>query len=489
MNAQKKRLPRTPFFLVVGLILMLSLAHCSDGDDGGGNGPSVPGEPTFTLYDDFSLGIADGTKWDNSQHSQSVQTGGLVMSTSMDNMVANLGYTNNLYTTVASASKIQADVNLALSTLGTGTRARAIVGLQYQPALYRDISGQDFTWARVEIQDDGTNVRVRKSVGVCSNADCSSYYTIANDFENLATIAKDQWITATVEYVSASNSFVISMDDGINPVVTGTTVDMTGVTAFSSTDFAHGRLRSRVIGGGTDGESASVQANFDNVLIDGALYDGFSAANIDTTKWQGGDLSRTFTGGAVEFTQTQADQAWGNHLNFLDPDSIKGIKADVRLTTYTVTGTDPWYRAHIGGAFYNDGTLGGTELGSAVSDIFADVNMVGNEIFYRVVRCTDKTCSTTTGLTDDGSGSARISMETITPGTAHTLMVKWDGALFTFQLDSQTPVTFDPIAAGAPVASVLANRGKKIIGTRANPATGDESGTLAAAFDNVFVLK
>ena len=87
---------------------------------------------------------------------------------------------------------------------------------------------------------------------------------------------------------------------------------------------------------------------------------------------------------------------------------------------------------------------------------------------------------------NDGSGGARIALGAVTLGTTAKLSLLWNGSVFIFQLDNNTAVTFDPVAAGAPVAQAAPNDPFKAIGTRAFLGTDlGAQGSITASFDNV----
>ena len=447
----------------------------------------------FALYDDFEAAGIDGTLWGHNhinatpkstaEISRAIVGGAVQLFNAVSNPPQGRLIDNNFRTTAESATKIQAQMTVNSATIPTDGHVRTIVALTYWPTQFRFITEQDFWLARAQLQDNGFGLFPTFVVFRCTNANCSEGYTVPHSGWSGFSVAYNQAVTATVEWDAANTRFVLTVTDGTNTATT--TVNMSGEPDFNPADFYQARVRTRVLGGSA-GESGAITATFDDVFIDDALYDDFTAGPIDTSKWRDGEVSRLNNAGAAEFSQTQADRHRSLILTLPDTDLIGGIRADVSVTSYSVTGTDPYYRARLGGYFYNDGTLAG-EPGSSVSDIYAEIGVTDTLVNYRVVRCTDVTCDTNDNLSDDGAGGAIVHIAHVNLGETHNLAIKWDGSVFTFTVDGFSK-TFDPIAAGAPVAGPP-NEKEKVIGTRANVGTvGDGSGSLTATFDNVELI-
>ena len=446
---------------------------------------TVPKSAGFRPYDDFSTAWVDGSKWNDGNHAFGVSGGQLVMETSASNIPAGRSFTDTLSATAIAPTSLEATVSIPAVGINSDGQARVMMELAYQPDANYRINSLDFYFVRVEIRFiGGIGYTARYYVGGCSNTDCTSYYSLTGAGGVLAGLTAGQVVTLGVSMDPATKTASFYMDDGIT--VYPATVDLTTAPNFDPANIKAARLRTRVIGGSANGDNSMVQGVYDNILIDGGLWDDFSAGVIDRNLWHVGPQSISTAGGVLDLTIEQDVRSGDNGLSFPDPDGIKGIEADVQVVGHTVTGTDPYYRGRIGGYFYNDGNVPGGKPGSGVSDIYAEIGINGAEISYHVARCTGITCADGYELvSDNGAGSPRIVIGTTTPGTQHNLSISWENPEFVFMVDG-VETRFDAVAAGAPVVLPVANRKFKTVGARASVgASFDGSGTLQVQFDNV----
>lgn len=213
------------------------------------------------------------------------------------------------------------------------------------------------------------------------------------------------------------------------------------------------------------------------------LFDDFSAAMIDRSKWDNLEFVRRNNSGVLESALTRFGSDASNSLDLLNPDTVSAIQADVTVTA--VSNTNAEAQAGVIGDFYNDGTPGGGFIG----DVFAstEIRHHGTELVIAlfVARCDDGNCFTFTVLKFDDTAFGPVAVS-----ETHTLSVAWDGALFTFDFDGVT-TTFDPSAAPIPAPPVAAPREIfNQIGTRLSGIGGpDEGAFIAATFDNVRVTR
>jgi hypothetical protein len=245
------------------------------------------------------------------------------------------------------------------------------------------------------------------------------------------------------------------------------------------------------------GGPVTIAASFDNVTTQSGLYDAFSTATLDDTKWRTSDsqpninvgleLVRDVSGGKLRSKLRQYDSTQSNNLSVTNPGNYRSAAADVTVKTYTVTGAaSANMNAGIGITGYNDGTAGAV-AGSNIGDIFGTISMSDTAAQYSVARCTTANCSSLANISGTGTDGL-VPIKSVTLGSTHTLYVDWNPSahVFTFQLDSDPPVVYDPIANGAPVASALPNLPFLNLRTRANLANGD-TGLIDAVFDNAKV--
>lgn len=163
------------------------------------------------------------------------------------------------------------------------------------------------------------------------------------------------------------------------------------------------------------------------------------------------------------------------------PGTTTGIQVDLLVGAVNIAGGN--VRARLGGSFYSDRTLAGS-AGSFVSDIFALIqvrNFIGltGSADYRLVRCTDSTCSTVDTLVD------HTSLGSVEAGTNHTYRIEVDTttSVFTFRFDG-TSATVDAAAAGAAYVAA-ANNPSLQIGIRGSAfPTSSGLSAMEATFDN-----
>jgi hypothetical protein len=118
----------------------------------------------------------------------------------------------------------------------------------------------------------------------------------------------------------------------------------------------------------------SITAYFDNVYINGSLYDDFSSG-FDATKWQSQPAEVTFTDGEAKFEKTW-NTSTGNATMYLSSAmaaSVHSLKATARITNFS--GSSPFTRARVKGSFCH----------LPEGDVVAYVGLRGNEAVYGVV--------------------------------------------------------------------------------------------------------
>jgi len=97
------------------------------------------------------------------------------------------------------------------------------------------------------------------------------------------------------------------------------------------------------------------------------LWDDFSGTSFDKTKWRHTEFVREireFDGGNRKLLLKQAspnpvlvesyNYSYSHNLNFIDPNSVNSIQADVKILEHTIT-SNGYTRARLVGRWYNDG--------------------------------------------------------------------------------------------------------------------------------------
>jgi len=223
------------------------------------------------------------------------------------------------------------------------------------------------------------------------------------------------------------------------------------------------------------------------------LYDDFSGTYIDKTKWREGELVREIQNGKLILkTATPGPNAISsypyavyNSLDFLDPNSVNSIQADVTVLEDSITNppnTRGSTRARLDGNFYNDGTPGGGYTGDIHGQIALRMESPG--VVYAnwfVYKFTDPEGSANGIVIKGGNFTTPISI-----GSTYTLYVGYDSAThrFTFRIGSEER-TCGP-TDGLPARVGYPNIPSKRPAARVEIGGATASAYISATFDNVY---
>jgi len=223
------------------------------------------------------------------------------------------------------------------------------------------------------------------------------------------------------------------------------------------------------------------------------LYDDFSGTYIDKTKWRQGELVREIQNGKLILkTATPGPNAISsypyavyNSLDFLDPNSVNSIQADVTVLEDSITNppnTRGSTRARLDGNFYNDGTPGGGYTGDIHGQIALRMESPG--VVYAnwfVYKFTDPEGSANGIVIKGGNFTTPISI-----GSTYTLYVGYDSAThrFTFRIGSEER-TCGP-TDGLPARVGYPNIPSKRLAARVEISGATASAYISATFDNVY---
>ena len=222
------------------------------------------------------------------------------------------------------------------------------------------------------------------------------------------------------------------------------------------------------------------------------LFDDFSGASIDKSKWKWGENVREIRdfGGEKKLYMAAASMSPLNlssysdvrqyNMPFNDPNSVDSFRADVAVLERTIVGS-AGTRARLEGIWYNDGTPGGGYTGDIWAEI--DIRSTGSGVagWWYVGRYTGS---------DSGSLSQLGSGYFTTPvavGTTYTLYIAYDGAQsFTFRI---TPVGAGPeqatFSTGLPRIG-YPNMPYRSLNLRTNMDNSAASCFTSATFDNIY---
>ena len=220
------------------------------------------------------------------------------------------------------------------------------------------------------------------------------------------------------------------------------------------------------------------------------LYDDFSGTSIKKNKWREAEwvreidpvyhrlLLKQSSPSPVVIGTDPDPYAESNSLNFINPNSVNSIQAEVVVFQTNIT-NQAYPSARLAGRWYNDGTSSEGMIG----DIHAEIALIGEptRLFARwtVVRLTNPE-GTTASILGSGDFTTTLSFY-----TAYTLYISYDNIAnkFTFKVGAEE-LTFGP--SGLPSRVGYPNSPWKCLGTRVQVDNSTSSGYISAAFDNVF---
>ena len=261
----------------------------------------------------------------------------------------------------------------------------------------------------------------------------------------------------------------------------GESITYTPITTINPARHSWCRLRAQVYDNYVNGvgREATIEGFFDNIRVNGALYDDFSGPKIDETKWREYEFVREIDGGKLRSevrSTTASTTTIQSNLTMLMPLSAKAIEAKVRLTSYNNPSAANC-RADVSGRFFNDGSTGGGYTGDYLAFTYLGGNGTSPVAGWAVARYSGAGSNSVIGVAS-GTFTTPISL-----GVDYTLSVDWDGSKFVFKIDSET-VEYAPV-----VSTVLpANQPVKGLDTFITNNAGKEA-TIAALTDDVRIVE
>jgi hypothetical protein len=367
------------------------------------------------------------------------------------------------------------------------SRARARIAA----ALYNDGTGVG-GGAAGDVQAE-LSIRYNGSVLLdlykCTNADCSQTAQLTSSNTRFGPVALGTVHTLLLGWDGVNQLVTFGFDGDLTSCDPTTTAAANSCSATVAAPVAGpaaqpfkllGTRISQITG---PNDFGYIAATFDDVVLDGVLYDDFPGPLIDRTKWSSLEAVRRNVdggGGAGVFESTlrRFGLNGSNFLSLRQPLAARTIEADVRVVEVSNEGAGP--NARLQGFFYNDGTPGSGRTG----DVIAGVQIVhdGTQLIGAafVARCLVDACNAPTetqALFNDTTTFGPVGLN-----TTHRLSLAWDGVEFVFGFDEQT-VRVNATAL-APVVGPARDASKRI-GTRLSSIdAAGEGGFIRAIFDN-----
>ena len=432
-------------------------------------------KPTYRV-DDFSADMIERTMWAEHEfvrfRSLEDRIGGPPYPGVLESELTRYGSNgdNSLtFVNPSSVNSIKADVTVN-SIISNGAFPRAILsGFFFNDGIY-DIR------AEIGIGDIGHGLRGEYAVNRCSNSECAPYITVR--FQEPLAVNLGETHTLSIAWDAAQKKFTFTFDG------TPYTYSFDASATIKSTNFPFKAISTRVSEISGPNEGGYISATFDNVYVNGSLYDNFDSdaditEKIDPTKWRTWEFVRAVYDGQMASALSQRGVNGNNNTSFVDSQHISGFEADLEVIEFQNNGARP--QARLYASLYNDGSS--TGAGDLTGDVIGMVGILeqggGPQAFYAVSRCTAPTCDEYAVLTSE-------ILKPVGLNETHRFSISWNGLNVILGCDGDA-ISYNPTSS-APVNGLP--KGRKGIGTRVSEISNStEWGYVFAMFDNVVVTE
>jgi len=426
--------------------------------------------------DDFSQAFIHRGRWKNGEMVREIESGALVLAcgSSSPIVTSSFPYTNFSQLGFAdpnNVSSIRADVVLLDYELRNNAYTRARLDGRW----YNDGSGTPGTdmtgdiWAEVSLREDPSGLYGQWAVYRFTDAAGTAATTLGSG--NFATpITAGMPYTLFISYDSVANRFTFKIGSetytfgpsGLPTRVRDPNSPWKGLTARTQIN--------------DDQSFGYVAAAFDNVQVNGTLYDDFSSPMLNPTKWTRYEFVRELSEGRFHSKVRSGPASTSNLNSSLEstyPVQIRSMRARVTPVLYQ---NDHGLEviARIGGIFYHDDTPGASYTGDVAAGVRIGGFGTAPEARWQVQRYTDDTGQNWEVLAE-GAFSTPIIL-----GNTYTMFLGWDGSRFTFRFEGEE-AQYTPTTAINP-----ANVPTRQVGNRINHPAGNEA-LIEAYFDDVVV--
>ncbi|MEN8134284.1 MAG: hypothetical protein ABFS18_01940 [Thermodesulfobacteriota bacterium] len=222
------------------------------------------------------------------------------------------------------------------------------------------------------------------------------------------------------------------------------------------------------------------------------INETFDSVALNSGYWHSsGAHDRKLVGGQLQFNLASAGEYAFNHLPLMDTGCGK-LSADFTIMDTVLTGTgNGVFRTRLQSCGYHTAT-DGEAPGNRTGDVNAAIIWSGTQASYMVFRCLNDDCNTADSveyLTVGDSGG--VPLGTASLNSTATLLIDWNSILapgpgqFTFQLNNDPPMYFDPVAAGATIAAAVPTKPEKYLGVQIALSNPDDQAEMIVTVDNV----
>lgn len=460
--------------------------------DAAGIDVALPPKPPFiSLRDEFEAAQLDQTLWADREFARRIVDvgGNKVLESAIRRFGSNGSNSLRLLdegigNPLTDSHSTQVDVTVtALDIVNARPRARILVYL-FNDNRFPGGENAGAVQAEIAIRHTGTQLQVTLDVTRCEDAPCVAFTNFFFDTTTFDPGALGSTHTMSIAWDAPTRTVIFGFDGGTRSFDL-TTVDVQ-IDGPPTQPLRFIGTRVSSITSATGGGAITVR--FDNVVVNGTLYDDFEDPSglIDRTKWQDLEFVREINPGSFVSSLRRFDLNGSNTMTLVEPNPVTALEADVTVTAFDAVNASSAARLIINAySCLGPGSPCGEGPGvDRAGDVTAgiDIRHVLGELrgVFFVVRCLVDACNVA------GEVQALVfdttSFGTVALGSTHRLGLAWTGSQFVFRFDG-TSVTFDPTPF-APVHGP-ATEPFKGIGTRvtAIDAAG-EGGSITTRFDN-----
>jgi uncharacterized delta-60 repeat protein len=433
----------------------------------------INGSPA--VYDDFSAGTIDPTKWRTYESVREIQDQKLrlKMRTSTTDMNPATSAQVNFLAPEA-ISIIQAKITPISYSNPNGLNVRAgIFGEYYNDGTLNGWEGE----ISAVIAIGGTDGNLVAGWGMTRHTD-------PTDANQVITFATGNFTTP----ITLGTPYTLSIFwDGVKFIFKLNDEEAVYIPTTPIYPVLHPsrRLQNRTLSPG--GQESMMEVIIDDVMVsslDLTYYDDFSSPTINTSKWvQFYDYAREIQGEQLRSKLRSTVNTTGaveGLVSFQNPETINSIETKATLLSFDNPSGTRAGAISIAGRFFNDGSA---TPGQYTGDILGQIVIGGAgsspAAFWSVYRYIHPTDANQTELIDSGV----FALPPI-PGIQYTISVDWDGNQFTFRIGDGSTVEEAFSEPGLPVNP--ANMPVKSIGSRISSNAGREA-LVEGLFDDVKV--
>ena len=356
-NKQKETIMNRNLSLIIYLTLFFALFLCT----------SAFGA---RIYDDFSGTYIDGQTWNDRELVREIVVGKLI--SKVGNSTTS-GYARNTtaFKNPSTIDIIQSDITVVETVLDTGNNPQSfarIDGRFYNTKAAGGATGD--IWAGVFLGDRGNGLEAWWEVYESLDDPGSNWEEKGSGpLIGPGTLTYGTAYTAKLAY-DGTNGFTFTVH-GQNATFNGPARQRDAV----------GEYKGLITGAYADGGSGTGNTSvlFDNVFINNqaTVYDDFSTAPLNQTKWNGLEVVREISGGKLRMN-FQAGNNYGDVSIRPNDQSTKYLEAKVAILSGSQLPAGVGGHARLGGKYYNDsrGPGSGIPYNGSEGDVWAETRLV-----------------------------------------------------------------------------------------------------------------